>query len=124
MSSTNDKLLQIAIQKKLICKFYGRRMHAVIGIPIQLDLEHLRLYIKTETNIVTILLGDVSAYEFPMETIDDGVLKIPSMPKQAPLKKEIRNDHSCFNCNKKIPLNMNFCSETCAKEYGEKKKKV
>ena len=50
--------------------------------------------------------------------------EISTIPKETPQKKWIKNDHSCFNCGKKIPLNLDFCSETCAKEYSEKKKKV
>jgi len=49
--------------------------------------------------------------------------QVSQIPKETPQKKRMKNDHPCLNCGKKIPLNLDFCSETCAKEYSEKKKK-
>jgi len=117
----NDKLLETAIEKGLTCKFYGRRMHAVIGIPIQLDHDHLRLYIKTTNNIVSILLGDISAYEFPIEVTKDVELETPEQEK-----------YVCAQCGKDITEQVNseqeffqfhgleFCNKKCYDKYLKK----
>ena len=48
--------------------------------------------------------------------------EISTVLKETSQKKWIKNDHPCLNCGKKIPLNLDFCSETCAKEYSSKKR--
>lgn len=57
------------------------------------------------------------AYYFEGSEISVEQIKTP--------KKEFESgSHPCWNCNKPIPLNLNFCSETCVKEYAGKRKKA
>jgi len=49
--------------------------------------------------------------------------EISIIPKETTPHKQ-SGIHPCWNCSKAIPLNLNFCSELCAKEYGGKKKKA
>ena len=61
-----------------------------------------------------------------LQRIGNGYIKFVGLPDDTvtlKIPRERQNFHSCFNCGKKIPLNLSFCSETCAKEYSEKKKK-
>jgi len=61
-----------------------------------------------------------------LQRTGNGHIKFVGLPDDAvtlKIPKERRNDHSCFNCGKKIPLNLSFCSETCAKKYSERKRK-
>lgn len=66
----NDKLLQIAIEEKALCKFYCRRIHNIIGTPVDLDNEIHRLHIEISNGETSILLGDISAFEYPSIVID------------------------------------------------------
>jgi hypothetical protein len=95
----NDNLLQIAIKEKIPCKFYGRRMHTIIGVPITLDVEFHRLYIEQKDGEISILLGDISAYEFPS-----------IITEKFKLNEEI-----------KIPLNIQYQNYVEGLKKGEKK---
>jgi len=61
-------------------------------------------------------------YNFALDEIKNGIE--PIKLKESPKKEFESGRHPCWNCSKPIPLNMNFCSEVCAKEYGVKKKKA
>jgi len=34
------------------------------------------------------------------------------------------SQHACLKCGKTVPINLDFCSETCAKSYSHKNKRV
>ncbi|HKZ93547.1 MAG TPA: DUF2116 family Zn-ribbon domain-containing protein [Candidatus Bathyarchaeia archaeon] len=61
-------------------------------------------------------------YNFALDEINNGIE--PIKLRESPKKEFEYGGHSCFNCGKGIPLNLNFCSEICAKEYSSKKKRV
>jgi hypothetical protein len=60
-------------------------------------------------------------YNFALDEINNGIE--PIKLRESPKKEFDSSRHPCWNCDKPIPKNMDFCSEVCAKEYANSKKK-
>lgn len=89
--SMNDKLIEIAISEHVVCEFYLRRIHNVIGIPQFVEPRTHRLYVELDSGeLISVTLGEISYFKFPaivMKKFNNGSDTTKQITEPKPVEK-------------------------------------
>jgi len=82
MTDRNVELIQKAIETKTEITLIPRRSHTVKGVPLELVLSTLRVYVDTGESVESVLLSEVGHFSFPKKLYDTN--SVPPIKNERP----------------------------------------